>query len=178
MLFCLYLFLNKIFDNKWILTVFTTFFIVNIAANLCYIFINPKEKVKTPIGSIWLNKHDAKLFKDVNEYISKNIDKKESILVLPEGQMFNLIHKKEYNYYNSTFTPLDFETFKEETLTKNIENQKPDNIILFPRNTSEYGANTICINYGIDFCRFIMDNYTETQSVGEYYKAYIYKRKR
>ena len=58
-----------------------------------------------------LNKYDGKLFKQTNDFIEKNIKKDENFLIVPEGQIFNLIHKKNYNFYNSTFTPMDFETF-------------------------------------------------------------------
>ena len=127
------------------------------------------------MGTIYLSQNDKKLYEKINQYIEKNIKKDETFIVVPEGQMFNLIHKKPWNFYNSTFTPLDFETFKEENLIKKLKDNKTDYIIFYPRNTKDYGANTICYNYGVDFCTYIMDNYTRTAIFEEGYKALIFK---
>ena len=124
--------------------------------NLGYFLTNKKEKFKTVIGNLYINKNEIKLFKSTNKFIKKNIKQNETFIVLPEGQIFNLIHKKPYNYYNSTFTPLDFETFKEENIIKNLQKNKTDYIIFYPRNTQDYGKNTICYDYAVDFCKYIM----------------------
>ena len=58
------------------MNIFLSFFIVNYVGNLGYIILNPKEEIKTKIRSIWLNKYDGKLFKQTNEFIEKNIKKR------------------------------------------------------------------------------------------------------
>ena len=106
----------------------------------------------------------------------KNIKKDENFIVIPEGQIFNYIHKKPWEFYNSTFTPLDFETFKDEQLINKLETNKTPYIIFFPRNTIDYGKISICYDYGVDFCTYVMDNYTRIAILEDNYKVLIFKR--
>ena len=174
-LFSIYILLKKIINAKWLYITFSIFTIMLAFANFKYYLNHPKYKIKTKAGSIYLTKKDSILFEKINEYIKKNIKENEEILIVPEGQIFNLIHKKTWNYYNSTFTPLDFETFGEQKLTEKLKNNKTDYIIFYPRNTKEYGAQTICYDYGVNFCTYIMDNYHREAIIEEGYKALIFK---
>jgi hypothetical protein len=137
-----------------------------------------KTKVETPIGAIWLNKQEANLANKTNEFIKNNIKENENFVVIPEGQIFNLIHKKPYGFYNTTFTPLDFDTFEEKNITQRLKENKTDYVIYFPRNTIDYGAKMMCYDYAVDFCNYIMDNYTKIDSFGEYEKVNIFKIKK
>lgn len=167
LIFVLYLLTSKILDEKWIKNSIIIFMLLTFTGNLTYYFINPKQKIKTQIGNIYIDKKDYNIFKKTNEYIEKNIKNDENFIVIPEGQIFNLIHKKQYKFYNSTFTPLDFETFGEKYLINELINKKTDYIIFFPRDTQDYGKKTICQNYGVDFCSYIKDNYIKTVEIND-----------
>lgn len=177
MIFVLYLQLIKILDKNLLQKMFTIFLTLNFIVNLAYYFLNYKEKIQTNIGNIYVNKNDYENFINVNNYIEKNIKNNENFLVIPEGQIFNLIHKKPYGFYNSTFTPLDFETFGEKNLIEKLNQEKPDFIIFFPRDTEDYGKKTICKNYAVDFCSFIKDNYIKKTTFGSVDNINIYKIK-
>lgn len=168
--------LKKILDKKWLDIFFIIFTILITILNTRYNTIHTKFKVKTDIGNLYLNKQDSVLFNKTNNYIKENIKNDEDFIVVPEGQIFNLINKKPWKFYNSTFTPLDFETFGEENLIKKLDNNKTDYIIFYPRNTKEYGFQTICYDYGVNFCTYIMDNYKREAIIEEGYKVLIFKK--
>ncbi len=167
--------LTKILDKKWVRNIFIIFTVLTAISNYKYFLIQPKFSLKYDNQKLYFNKKDAILFKKTNEYIQKNIKKNEQIIVVPEGQIFNLINKKSWNFYNSTFTPLDFETFGEKYLIEKLKKNKTDYIIFYPRNTKEYGFATICYDYGVNFCTYIMDNYKRTAIIEEDYKVLIFK---
>ncbi|MBQ2983241.1 MAG: hypothetical protein IJD57_00385 [Candidatus Gastranaerophilales bacterium] len=174
----LYVLFLKVLNKKWLVYFLIIFLIGFNIENINYFAKNQKIGLKTTIGQIQLNKDDFETFKKTNEYIKTNIQKDENLIVIPEGQIFNFIHKKPWNYYNSTFTPLDFETFGEENIIQKLNENKTDWIIFYPRNTHEYGAKTICYDYGIDFCEYIMDNYERKTIIEDKFKVLIFKIKK
>ena len=176
--FYVYLQMQKYIDKKWLINSLILFFILNFMGNLGYFLTNKKEKFKTNIGNLYINKKEINLFKSTNDFIQKNIKQNETFMVVPEGQIFNLIHKKTYQFYNSTFTPLDFETFKEENIIKNLKKNKTDYIIFYPRNTQDYGKNTICYDYAVDFCEYIIDNYKQVANIKDGNNVLIFKIKK
>lgn len=165
----------KFLNKHWLFYSLILFLICINLKNITNYIKNPKEKFKTEVGTIYLASNDKKLFENINEYFKTNLKKEQSLLVVPEGQIFNLINKKDWQYYNSTFTPLDFETFKEEELIKKLKDNKTDYILYYPRNTKDYGKPTICYDYGVDFCTFVMDNYTRIAIFEEGFKALLFK---
>ena len=178
MIFYTYIQLQKYSDKKWLINSLIIFFIFNFTGNLSFYIKNPKAKYKTALGTVVANKKDYNLFSSTNKFIGKNIKENETFIVLPEGQIFNLIHKKPHNFYNSTFTPLDFDTFKEKNLIENLKKNKPDYVIFYPRTTSDYGKNAICYDYAVDFCKYIIDNYTQTANINDGKNVLIFKIKR
>ncbi len=174
-LFSIYILLKKTVETRWLYITFSIFAIMLTLANLKYYLNHPKYKIKTKMGNIYLTEKDNILFKKINEYIEKNIKNNEKILIVPEGQILNLVHKKGWEFYNSTFTPLDFETFGEQKLIEKLKTNKTNYIIFYPRNTKEYGAQTICYDYGVNFCTYIMDNYHREAIIEEGHKALIFK---
>ena len=174
-LFSIFLICKKYISTKYLINFLIIFLIIQNIFNFIYFKINPKYKTKT--NWVYLTKEFRDIFDKTNEFINNNIPKNQNFIVIPEGQIFNLIHKKPWGFYNSTFTPLDFETFKEENLIKKLKSNKTPYIIFFPRNTSDYGKAPICYNYGVDFCTYVMDNYTRITILdSNNYKVLIFKR--
>lgn len=169
--------LQKITDKKWLINILIIFFIFCLIDKISFDLKHKKFSTKTSIGRIWLDETNSKLFYTINKFIEKNVKKDETFVIVPEGQIFNLIHKKPWNYYNTTFTPLDFETFGEKNLIDTLKKNQTDYIIFYPRNTLEYGAQTICWDWGVDFCKYIMDNYTQVGIIEYTYRATIFKIK-
>ena len=175
-IFYTYLQAQKFIDKKWLLNSLIIFFVLNFSLNLSYYFNNQKEKLKTKVGCVFVKNKEYELFASLNSYIEKNVKINEKFIVLPEGQIFNLIHKKNnYGFFNSTFTPLDFDTFGEAKLIDKLKYNKIDYIIFYPRNTKDYGAEIICFDYAVDFCTYIMDNYTQVAEIKKNDTVQVFK---
>jgi len=169
------IFLSKIFNKKQIFNIFVIFLTILNIQNIIYNLQNKKTSFKTPYGLIQLNKDDEKIFKETYNFITNNTTSKDSLLVIPEGQIFNFITQRKYDFYNTTFIPLDFETFGEEHLIEELKAKKTDYIILYPRNTIDYGSATICYDYAENFCEYIADNYERIKIIEDKYKVLIFK---
>ncbi len=173
-LFSTFIVCSNFISKKYLILFITMLLISQNISNAMYYIKNPKTKTKT--NGIYLTKDYTEIFNKTNDFIEKNIKKDENFIVIPEGQIFNYIHKKPWGFYNSTFTPLDFETFKDEQLINKLETNKTPYIIFFPRNTIDYGKISICYDYGVDFCTYVMDNYTRIAILEDNYKVLIFKR--
>ena len=53
---------------------------------------------------------------------------------------------------------------------------KPDFIIFYPRNLEEYNSQGIGYDYAVDFCKYIMDNYTQVGKIKDVREVRIYKK--
>ena len=173
--FCLYILFKKNLDKNWLYVIFCVLL-------LCcgfYNFLNIRNKdvklIKTPKGNFYISSQFYNVTKKTIDYIAQNLKENETMLTVPEGQILNLIANKGWGFYNTTFIPLDFEIFGENNLIQKLRENKTDYIVIFPRDTSEYGAAEFCKNYAVDFCSYISDNYKIVNVIGEIYKVYIYK---
>ena len=176
LLLCLYFVLEKTLNNKKVIfNIFCIYIICCNIFNLSYFFSNPKFKINTTRGTLYLKDYEKELFYQLKDYVNTEMKNKDFITV-PEGEIFNFIFNGTHKFYNSTFTPLDFDAFKEENLIKELQSKKPEYIIFFPRNTKDYGKPAICYNYAIDFCTYIMDNYQRKKILNSRYKALIFER--
>lgn len=178
LVFYTFLQLQKFMNTKWLINAIILLFTLNFIYNIQLLLISEKKVIKTQAGNIILQKNDYELFEKTNLFIEKHVKKQENFIVLPEGQIFNLIHKKNHNFINSTFTPLDFETFQEKELIKQLQNNQTDFIIFYPRDTKEYGKQGICFDYAVDFCNYIMDNYTQVATFKSDKQVTIFKIKK
>ena len=103
--------------------------------------------------------------------------------------MFNFILKKDYPYFNTSFTPLDFDAYGETYLTERVLANLPDNILFLSRDYSDYGKTFLCKDFGLEFCTKINDRYTFVRSfIGNHtlnkqndpyygYQMYLFERK-
>lgn len=172
----IYLQAKKILNENWLNNYLILFFIFNFIFSLAHYIQNPMIKYNTQIGPVPIYKKQQKAADTVNNFIKKNVKNNENFIVIPEGQIFNLIHKKDYSFYNSTFTPLDFETFGDEKLIEQLKKDKTTYIFLFPRETMEYGAKNFGKDYAVDFYKYIIDNY-EKITLDDILELEIYKLK-
>ena len=177
--YCLVLFyifrqLSLIINKKWLIYYFSIFMLTLSFLQIKSYILYQKFPLETKIGTIKLYKSDNELIQKINNFIKNNVKYNENIIVIPEGQIINLLNGKSWQFYNSTFTPLDFETFGEKNLTNQLKKYKTDYIIIYPRDTSDYGAKEICIYYGVDFCKYIKDNYKQVKEFGDIRKVLIY----
>ena len=174
-IFYIYRQLNKLLNKNWLFWHLIIFMVFLSLTKALHYQKHIKYPIKTRFGTIYLEKKDIALVNRINQYINKNLKEDDSLIVVPEGQIINLINKKPWSFYNSTFTPLDFQTFGEDNIIQKLKENKTDYIIFYPRLTKEYGAKTICYDYAVDFCSYIMDNYTRVEMFGDSGKILIFR---
>ncbi len=174
-LFYIYRQLSLLTNKKWLFYHLIIFIVFTALWQAQIYYTNPKIKFNTTIGKISLFRSDYRLFCEISDFLDNNLKDDESFIVTPEGQIINLIYKRPWKFYNSTFTPLDFETFGEDKIINKLKENKSDYIIFYPRDTQDYGVKNICIDYGVDFCSYILDNYDKKEQFGSDRKALIYK---
>ena len=173
-IFNIYLLLNKFIDKNYLNMHFMIFFILLSFMNLKNLYFDSKTLYKNETNSIFIKNNDYNSFVNLDKFIKNNIKENEKLIVLPEGQIFNILNKKTWDFYNSTFTPLDFQTFGDEFFISQLKNNKTDYIVFYPRDTRDYGYKNICKDYAVDFCRYIVDNYKRIDDLKEF-NIEIYK---
>lgn len=118
-----------------------------------------------------------KTAQELVNYILKNTNKEDKILILPEGLFFNfLTNRNSEDYYNS-YLPLYIETFGESRLIKNIEQNKPDYIFIHNFPTSDYYFKSICKDYGFNVCNFINKEYSPKSLLLGDFTVYVFEQK-
>lgn len=116
-------------------------------------------------------------FKEALEYLNLHAKNQKSLLVMPEGIMLNFLSGKEHEFYQTSFIPLDFDTFKEDNIINEIKLKKPQFIAFTNRETDEYGQNYICKDYGVKTCKYVVKNYSLEAAFGEKFRIYLFKNK-
>lgn len=130
--------------------------------------------LETPKGSIKTIVEDGLPIYLTTDYILKNTDESDKILVVPEGTFINyLTNRKSDNLYHNLVPLYYTDTFGEDVVLKNFSSKPMDYIIVFPTDMSEYGSKYFC-DYAIRFCEMIDNDYN---IVEEHSDVKIYKRK-
>lgn len=140
--------------------------------------INAKtELIKTFRGKIYSTKLIATSTQKLIDYIEKNTQKNDTIVIFPEGQFINfLTDRKTDNYYNSLI-PLYWEIFSDELLIEHFKKTKPEYIIFNNMDNSNYYFKYICQDYAVNFCNFVATNYTLKTEIEGDLRYLVYKRK-
>lgn len=178
---CEFLKNNALYNTKKqyeiVLCVYISIFIILFVFNVFINLIVKDDFIISPRGKIRVNHTVAQPFNDAFKYLNVNSKSDDTIIVLPEGIIFNFLLGRLSDFYQTSFIPLDFETFKEDNIIKDINIKKPDFVIFTNAKKSEYGQNFICKDYGIDTCRYVVKNYSLEAAFGEKFRIYIFKRK-
>lgn len=133
------------------LFIFQNFIVFNLAKN---------TPVKSKQGVIYTEKTIATSLNFAINFLEANLKKDETLLVLPEGLFVNFILKKDYPYYNTSFTPLDFDAYGEKYLTEHLLANQPNYIVFLSRSYQDYNKTFICTDFGVEFCNVVFENYT------------------
>ena len=133
--------------------------------------------IQTSKGKIFVEKKYYQTTKDLINFIEKNTQKTDKIIIYPEGMMINyLVERKTEDFYNS-FLPLYEETFGGEKYIENVKKSMPKYVIFNSWNSSDYYFSLICKDYGLNFCEFIEKNYNEKIKLSGDFSYIIYERK-
>jgi hypothetical protein len=83
----------------------------------------------------------------------------ETLCVLPEGIMINYLARIESSSPFDSFIPPALQMFDEHTIVASFEAHPPDYVLLFHRETPEYGAALFGRDYGRDLFSWVMEHY-------------------
>ena len=187
LLICVILFLKELLEMEFIYStkrqcdqaIFTFLIVLTLVfANIFALqIIKEDSSVKTKFGTVKMEKQNALALSEAISYLAEHSRKDDSLLVLPEGIMINYLTQKSWDFYQTSFIPLDFETFGEDNIIKEVTNKKPDFIMFIKRDTSEYGKEYICKDYGIKTCKYIAQYYSFEGAFGEKFRVFLFKQK-
>ena len=181
--------LDNILENNFLFNTKKQCQIVLVILISCYISLylnlflsetlSKKITIKTQIGTIKTDETFGKPSKEMIDYFieHKNQLSGKKMIVLPEGIMYNFLLDKEWNFYPTSFIPLDFDTFGDEKLTQDLLKNRPDYVLFNGRSTEEYQQGAICKSYGVKMCKAIAQNYDFVAAFGDKFRIYLFKIK-
>ena len=170
--------LNK--DKKYLLK--TSQLLLIILTLLCFSYSIKLQKTFSPVdsgrGTFYTKFENAKVYKELINFIDIETKDSDNILIVPEGMTINFMTKRNgYDFYNS-FIPLYIETFGEEVITDYYKINNPEYIVIFNPNNREYGFSSICEDFALSFCSFVNKKYNyDTEILGKEITVRIYKKK-
>ncbi len=172
------IFKDKFSEKDWD---YIGFYFIVLALLMSFVNLKKLEQknylLQTPKGKIYVEKKYYQTTKDLINFIEKNTEKTDKILIYPEGMMINyLVDRNTDNFYNS-FLPLYEETFGKDTHQKHFEKSMPKYVIFNSWNSSDYYFSLICKDYGLNFCEFIEKNYNKKIKLSGDFSYTIYEKK-
>lgn len=142
-------------------------------------------KISSDRGSIYVfdNDRDYKC-KALLEFLDKNTNEKETVVIFPEGVFINFLVKRENPLYFYHYLPYDLNMLSiENKIIDDMKDKKIDYIVINQRDASEYGSTAFGYHYGRKIFQYILDNYILYRQLGpfpftsEYYGIAVFKRK-
>lgn len=120
-----------------------------------------KYLLETNKGNFYTQKDYILVYKDILKWTEQNINKTDTILVLPESPMINFITGNPTNdkYYH--LIPNHIKALGEDRIINDLSKNKPDYIYLQGVPYPLYGKSFLGVDYGIDIYKFIIENYTQ-----------------
>lgn len=119
------------------------------------------------------NSYFSQSYNKIINYVSENIKRDESVLVIPEGVMINFIteRKSDNNYYY--LIPPNVELFTQNSIVKSLKENPPEYIVVFYNTYIWYNKTSFPLGYGKEIQKYIDEYYTVEDSVSsEYDKIY------
>ena len=108
----------------------------------------------------------------------ENIKKDKTILILPEGAMFNYLSNRKTNLKYYQLLPNHIEAIGEENIVNDLRLNGPDYILITNIDYTIYGKDEFCKGFGEKICKFIFENYNRdrTFSNGRAVEIRAYKK--
>lgn len=159
-------------------TIIIGIYIILIAITIGY--VNTKESkdysLSTDYGKIYTDGYLHYASVDLIKYIIKNTQKTDKVVIFPEGAMINFLTQRPSDNYYTSLIPLYIEVFGENNIIRHFRETKPEYIIFNNLNTHDYYFKYICQDYGLAFCSFVHNNYTQEKVIDKGFRYLIYKK--
>lgn len=137
----------------------------------------PESKIVTPKGNISTFSNTAYQSKSLINFINKNTNPADKIVIFPEGMIINFLTDRQSDGFYNSMLPLYVETFGEDKIIEHFNENKPEYIIFNNLNMKDYYFEYICKDYALDFCAFVKDNYNYIEPAKITAGYVIFKRK-
>lgn len=87
------------------------------------------------------------------------IEDDKTVLILPEGHMFNYLTNKKTNPLYYQLIPNHIEVLGEENIINGLNKNKPDYVIFATTDYTAYGAPIFGRDFGLKIAGFVYKNY-------------------
>jgi hypothetical protein len=104
---------------------------------------------------------------DALDYLQSHAKADESIVVMPEGEIFVYLSRLHNPTRYGQYTPATITLYGQETMLTSLKSHKPTWIVLVHRETSEYGAVWFGKDYAQDIWKWIKTDYVPVFSTGQ-----------
>lgn len=164
------------FDKKYqkAATIFIAATAMTFFGMFFYARMNLNTKIATPRGKIYTNKEDGNAALELLGYIKYK--KIKNVVIYPEGLLLNFLSETNSDDRYNSLIPLYEETFGDNRIIDYFAQKRPEYFVLSNLNTKDYYYETICVNYALDFCRFVAAEYNIEEKFDYGRRYLIYKR--
>lgn len=166
----LYKHVNKLFIIVFCITIFVSFSIYDFKESRTI-------EYKTPLNqTIKLKEIFYKPVSETIEYINKNTNPDDTILILPEGAIINYLTNRQSNNSLYTLAPPNSETITDSKIIKLLENNPPNYIIISNLQYQWYNQGSFPKTWGKNIYEYIKSKYTLEKTIGNEVIMYVYKK--
>lgn len=123
------------------------------------------HKITTAKGTIYTSEPYAASINGLLKFLENK--ENTDMVIFPEGLIVNFLSKHSTpsdDYYNSMI-PLYSETFTDKAFIEHFEKTKPVYIVFSNQSMKDYFFPYICQNYGLQFCGYVKNNYTQVRDI-------------
>ncbi|MBN2382369.1 hypothetical protein JXQ70_05745 [bacterium] len=101
-------------------------------------------------------------------YLYEHIPPQHTLVVFPEGIVFNFILRRDNPLHYHTFIPDYISVIDEQVIITSLQESRVDYIVLVQRDTLEYGASSFGVDYAQALMSWIMQNYQLEKIIGSF----------
>lgn len=113
---------------------------------------------------------------DILEYINKNTNENDKILILPEGTLINFLTDRKSDQYLYYLIPPNAEIFSKDFVKNRIKSAELEYIITTNIQYPWFNEKSFITSWGCEYVNILDSENNQKDIVGENLKFYVYKR--
>jgi hypothetical protein len=106
------------------------------------------------------------VFKEILDELKRTLRPEDTLLVIPEGALFNYFTRHRNPTPYTSFLLGDLVMFDESKIVKDLERTYPDYIVLADRDLQFYGYNSFGVDTGRAIMNWVNQNYVAMKQIG------------
>ena len=172
-LLSIFILIPKKFKTGTLFVIYMFSFIYGIQNTISLSYKN--IKLETQKGIVYANSFFGEPIKELILYVQQNVKPQEKIVIFPECLIVNVMTERTSDNKLYSLIPLYTETFGENSITKRLNINKPEYVIINNYDTSDYYFKEFGGDYGLNIFNFIKSNYILKKELGNEFKFSIYQ---